>query len=151
MINPEDVENEIEKLKEEGLRLERALKLKGPGNMTRAQVFSEFMYKEIEGKIKRIEAKIKRVEVISPGSSYHNQLLRMHLDLLDEKIQKGTKAALAMSMRAIMNLEEKNKEYKLRIEELGNTAPRNSPAFNTKEPRYLNNRKDYLIMHSLCI
>ena len=78
----------------------------------------EFVDKELEAKIKRMEAKIKRVEVISPGSSYHNQLLHMHLDLLDEKIQKGKEVALAMSMRAITKLEEKNKEYKLRIEEL---------------------------------
>ena len=81
-------------------------------------MFSEFVDKELEAKIERMEANIKRVEVIAPGSSYHNNLLRMHPDLLDEKIQKGMEAALAMSMRSITKLEENSKEYKLRIEEL---------------------------------
>ena len=48
MINPEDVENQMEKLKKEGLTLERALKAKGPGNMTGAQLFSEFVDKELD-------------------------------------------------------------------------------------------------------
>ena len=118
MANIGDVDDQIEKLKAEGLRLERALKVRGTTNMTGAQLFTEFVDKELQAKIVKIKAKIKSVEVIAPGSSYHNQLLCVHLDLLDEKIQKGTEAALAMSMRAIIKLEDKNKEYKLRIKDL---------------------------------
>ena len=121
MTNPGDVANLIEKLEAEGLRLEKALKSRDTVNMTGAQLFIEFVDEELQTKIEKIKVKIKHVEVIAPDSSYHNKLLRVHLDLLDEKIRKGTEATLAMSMRAIMKLENKNKEYELRIKELEKT------------------------------
>ena len=72
MANPRDIENLIEKLEAEGLRLEKALEARDTANMTGAQMFTEFVDEDLQTKIEKIEVKIKHVEIIAPGSFYHN-------------------------------------------------------------------------------
>ena len=92
----------MNKLEEEGRRLEEALQARDTRNMTRARIFAEIIDENLHAKIEKVEARLRKVEVTTPRSAYHSSLLCIHLDLLDEKIRKGTEGTLALSMRTIV-------------------------------------------------
>jgi len=83
--------------------------------------FYEIIGEELEKELEELQARFRRVEVQAPGSPKHIDLLRLYLDKLDEKIEKGVKDNMDISTRTIETLVATNTIHREFIDKLERT------------------------------